>query len=152
NVITGGGNLVAHWDHECCPWPPVIFSMVCPPFFYDIPRLINTDLWNTSSLNGRYVVFLEVEDVPIGGPPPVNTTMRYVVVWLDNQAPLAFIGSIGGSSGCGDVHLKDFVHPRTRANINGKAYDPPIDAAYRQQAPNENFGGWSLSFFKNGGI
>ncbi len=152
NVITGGGNLVAHWGSECCPWPPVIISALCGPGFYDVPYLINTDLWNSGGLNGRYVVLLEVQDVPVIGPPVVNKTVRQVAVWIDNQSPLAFIGSIGSSSGCGDVHLRDFVNPRTRANINGKAYDPPIDAAYPQQVPNDNFGGWTLTFFKNGGI
>jgi hypothetical protein len=150
NVVAGGGNLVAHWDTQCCLGPS---SPPCPPGFYGMPYLNNTSpLWNTGGLNGRYVVLLEVQDVPVGGPPPVNKTVRQVVVWIDNQSPLASIGSIGSSSGCGDVHLKDFVHPRSRANINGKAYDPPIDPAYPQQTPNENFGGWSLSFYKNGGI
>src|SRR5205085_12558815 len=39
----------------------------------------------------------------------------------------------------------------TTADIVGVAWDPPIDPAASQQAPNDNFGSYSLSFQKNGG-
>ena len=105
----------------------------------------------SSALNGRYVIHLEVRDslvTPRTFPGSV-AGVDQVAVWIDNQVPVGLIKSIGGISGCGDLHLKDYVG--TTAAIIGHAYDPPIVATAPQQAPNDNFGGYSLGFQKNGG-
>src|SRR6266496_1027581 len=54
-----------------------------------------------------------------------------------------------GITGCGDLHLKDFVG--TTCEIRGVAWDPPIVATAPQHRPNDNFGSYGLSFQKNGG-
>ncbi len=143
NVIENG-NLVAAWGTHTCPLPG-------PPFFVDVPK-VNDFPWNSAALNGRFVLLLEVQDVPIGLLTPVNKTVDQVTAWIDNQSPLAVISSIGGKVACDDIHLKDYVSPRVKADFTGKAWDPPIDAAYPQQTPNDNFGSYALGFYKNGGI
>ncbi len=150
NIIENG-NLVAGWGTHTCPSP-------FPPGFYPVNK-VNDFAWNSRTagpggtpLNGRYVLLLEVQDVPVGMPGPVNTTVDQVAVWIDNFEPLAYIASIGGKVKCDDIHLKDYLSPRVKADFTGKAWDPPIDPTAPQQAPNDNFGGYSLGFFKNGGI
>ena len=84
-----------------------------------------------------------------GAPSPAPFAAKdQVAIWIDNQQPIGVITSIGGITGCGDLHLKDYVG--TTAEIRGIAWDPPIDSAAPQQRPNENFGSYGLTYKKNG--
>jgi hypothetical protein len=106
--------------------------------------------WDSTPLNGRFVVFLEVRDRPVAMLtfPGTVAAVDQVVVWIDNQPIQGLIKSIGGITGCGDLHLKDYLE--TTAEILGIAWDPPIDPSATQQRPNDNFGSYSLTFQKNG--
>jgi len=150
NIIENG-NLVAAWGVHDCP-------SLLPPFFYPVPK-VNDFPWNSmmagpcsTPLNGRYVLLLEVQGVPVGMLGPVNKTVDQAAIWIDNQQPLAYIDSIGGKVRCDDIHLKDYLSPRVKADFQGKAWDPPIDPTAPQLAPNDNFGSYSLGFYKNGSI
>jgi hypothetical protein len=57
---------------------------------------------------------------------------------------------VGGLGPCADLHLKDYVG--TTAEIRGVAWDWPIDPTAPQQRPNDNFGSYSLTFQKDGGV
>lgn len=133
------GNLVAGWSTETC--------MIGPP---SVPKVDGTT-WSSGPLNGRYVLLVEARDraLPGGLYPGTVAAVDQVVVWIDNKETDGAIISIGGITGCGDLHLKDYVG--TTAAVTGIAYDPPIDAATLQQEPNDNFGGYAMSFQKNGG-
>jgi hypothetical protein len=132
------GDLVASWVTKFCPFPP-----------HTIPK-IEGGLWSSYPLNGRYVIFLEADDraLPFGTYPGTLAATDQVAVWIDNQTPIGLINSIGGLTGCNDLRLSDYQH--ITAEIRGVAWDPPIDASAPRQAPNENFGSYSLSFQKNG--
>lgn len=143
NIILNG-DLVAQWAANNCanPFPP--------PLFYTVPKVKPLPFWDSEPRNGRYVILLETRDslvTPRTFPGSV-AAVDQVVVWIDNQAPIGQIKSIGGVTGCGDLHLKDYVG--TTAEILGVAWDPPIDPAAPQQRPNDNFGSYSLSFERNG--
>lgn len=133
------GNLAAHWTTRNCvvPFPHTVPKVAPLPFVSIGP-------------SGRYLIFLEARDraLPAGGFPGSFAAKDQVVVWIDNEAPTAVITSIGGISGCGDLHLKDFVG--TTAAIRGIAFDPPIDPTAPQMRPNDNFGSYSLTYQKNG--
>jgi hypothetical protein len=135
------GNLVAFWSTKHCTFP----------FPYNVPKVKQVPFWNSSPLNGRYVILLEVRDrlLPAGLFPGDFAAKDQVVVWIDNKQPTAAITSIGGVTGCGDLHLKDYVG--STAEIRGVAWDPPIDPTAPQQKPNDNFLFYSLKFQKNGG-
>jgi hypothetical protein len=137
------GNLVAFWSSNNCTF------MGVP---YTVPKVKAVPWWNSAGLNGRYVILLEVRDrlLPAGPFPGVFAAKDQVVVWIDNQLPTAAINSIGGLGPCADLHLKDYVG--TTAEIRGVAWDPPIDPTAPQARPNDNFGSYSLSFQKNGGV
>lgn len=140
NIILNG-NLVAFWSVDHCT-----FGMIS----YTVPKVKPFPFWNSNPLNGRYVILLEVQDVPVpGAGPSVVAAVDQAVVWIDNQVPIASITSVGGLGPCVDLHLKDYVG--TTAEIRGVAWDPPIDPTAPQQRPNDNFGSYSLSFQKNGG-
>ena len=141
NVILNG-NLVALWSSNNC----IFLGMP-----YTVPKVKPVPFWNSLPLNGRYVLHLEVRDrlLPAGPFPGTVAAVDQVVVWIDNQQPIGVIKSIGGVTGCGDLHLKDYVG--TTAEIVGVAWDPPIDPTAPQQKPNDNFGAYSLSFQKDGG-
>jgi hypothetical protein len=96
------------------------------------------------------VIILEVDDSLVSPKtfPGTNAGVDQVAVWIDNQWPTAQILSVGGLTGCGDLHLKDYVG--TTAPILGVAWDPPIDPTAAQQPPNDNFGSYSLAVQKNG--
>lgn len=130
------GNLVAEWG-----------QVPCPP---GGPRAkVHGTTWNTAGINARVVVLLEVRDRPVGGPHPGSVAgTAQVAVWVDNEDPTAEIHKIGGISGCGDLLLSDYVG--TTADIEGVAWDPPIDPTAPQEAPNDNFGSYGLTFKKNG--
>ncbi len=137
------GNLVAVWGQNNCTFGG---------FSYKVPKVKGTS-WPTHSgpaLNGRYVVLLEVRDrlLPAGGFPGTVAAVDRVVVWIDNQDPTATINSVGGIAGCGDILLSTYVG--TDAEIRGVAWDPPIVATAPQQAPNDNFGSYSLTYKKDG--
>jgi hypothetical protein len=141
NVILNG-NLVANWSVNHC-----VFLGIP----YTVPKVKPKPNWDSTALNGRYVLLVEVRDRldPGGAFPGVFAAKDQVVVWLDNQNVSAAINSIGGIHGCGDLHLKDFVG--STCEIRGVAWDPPIDPTAPQQTPNDNYGFHSLSFQKNGG-
>ncbi len=141
NIILNG-NLVAQWSSKTCH-----FGM----FTYTTPKVLPIPFWNSHPLNGRYVLHLEVRDraLPAGPFPGSVAAVDQVTVWIDNQAPIGLLKSIGGITGCGDLHLKDYVG--TTAEIVGVAWDPPIDPTAPQQKPNDNFGSYTLAFQKNGG-
>jgi hypothetical protein len=140
NIILNG-DLVAAWGSLSC-------SFLGIP--YTEPKVLASPFWNSGSLNGRFVLQLEVRDslvTPRTFPGDV-AGVDQVAVWIDNQVPVGLIKSIGGISGCGDLHLKDFVG--TTAEILGQAWDPPIDVIVVQQRPNDNFGSYGITFEKNG--
>jgi hypothetical protein len=141
NIVLNG-DLVAFWASENCTFLG---------FHYTVPKVQPVPFWDSDPLNGRYVIFLEVRDRLLpGGPfPGTVAAVDQVAVWIDNYEPIGLIKSIGGVTGCGDLHLKDYVG--TTAEIVGVAWDPPIDATAPQQRPNDNFGSYTLSFQKNGG-
>ncbi len=141
NIILNG-DLVAFWSSLSCT-----FGMID----YTVPKVLPVPFWDSSALNGRYVILLDVRDRLLpAGPFPGNFAAKdQVVLWIDNREPVAKINSIGGVAGCGDLHLKDYLG--TTAEICGVAWDPPIDPTAPQQAPNDNFGSYGLSFQKNGG-
>jgi len=141
NVIENG-DLVAFWSSDNCTFLGIP---------YTVPKVKGVPFWDSNPLNGRFVVLLEVRDhlLPAGPFPPGDLAgVDQVVVWIDNQSPIADIESIGGVSGCGDLHLKDYLG--TTADVLGVAWDPPIDPAAPQLQPNDNFGSYVLSFQKNG--
>ena len=133
------GDLVAVWGAEFCLFP----------FPHNVPKVQGT-FWNSNPLNGRYVIFLEVDDraLPLGTYPGTLAATDQVTVWIDNQQPIAKLNSIGGITGCGDLRLSDYL--TGTAEIRGVAWDPPIDSSAPQKAPNDNFGSYSLSFQKDG--
>ncbi len=135
------GDLVASWGSQFCPFPS--------PHF--VPKVVG-GFWDSTSLNGRFVIFLEVRDraLPAGGFPGNVAAVDQVVVWIDNQSPTALITAIGGITGCGDLHLKNYKG--TTAEIRGVAWDPPIVPAAPQLRPNDNFGSYSLSYKKDGEV
>jgi hypothetical protein len=138
NVILNG-DLVAAWANYPCSVPLAPLSVQ--------DRFFNTQ---ALALNGRYVIILEVDDSLVSPKtfPGTNAGVDQVAVWIDNQWPTAQILSVGGLTGCGDLHLKDYVG--TTAPILGVAWDPPIDPTAAQQPPNDNFGSYSLAVQKNG--
>jgi hypothetical protein len=135
------GDLVAFWSKVQC-------TFLGSTYTRDKVKAI--PFWNSAPLNGRFLIFLDVKDRPLPGGsfPGTFAAKDQVAVWIDNQTPTAVITSIGGISGCGDLHLKDYVG--TTAEIRGIAWDPPIDPSAPQLRPNENFGSYSLSYKKNG--
>lgn len=144
------GNLVAQWGTETCdefiptPFPGHIVS-------FTRPQVVPVPFWDSSALNGRFVIVLEVRDhqiSPAEAFPGDVAGVDQVVVWIDNKIPIAFISSVGGLTGCGDLHLKDYVG--TTAAVMGVAWDPPIDPSAAQQQPNDNFGSYSVAVQKNG--
>jgi hypothetical protein len=137
NIIENG-DLVAEWQSRFCPIPP-----------HTVPK-VQGRLWNSHPLNGRYVIFLEVDDraLPMGTYPGTLAATDQVTVWIDNQTPTAKLNSVGGITGCGDMRLSDYL--TAPAEIRGVAWDPPIDSSAPQKAPNDNFGSYSLSFQKDG--
>lgn len=138
NVVLNG-DLVAAWANYPCSVPLA-------------PLTVQGQFFNTQGLglNGRYVIILEVDDSLVSPKtfPGTNAGVDQVAAWIDNQWPTAQILSVGGLTGCGDLHLKDYVG--TTAPILGVAWDPPIDSTAPQQRPNDNFGSYSLSVQKNG--
>jgi len=140
NIILNG-DLVAAWGSLSCTFLG---------FTYTEPKVLASPFWNSNPLNGRYVLHLEVRDSLVTPRtfPGTVAGVDQVAVWIDNQQPIGMIKSIGGISGCGDLHLKDYVG--TTAEILGQAWDPPIDPTVPQQQPNDNFGSYSLTFEKNG--
>lgn len=138
NIVLNG-NLVAAWTAQFCPIPP-----------HTVPKVLPLPFWSSLPLNGRFVILLETRDhlLPAGPFPGSVAAVDQVAVWIDNRDPSGAINSIGGVSGCGDLHLKDYVG--TTAEIRGVAYDPPIDPTAPQQRPNDNFGVYTLTFQKNG--
>jgi hypothetical protein len=112
-----------------------------------VPYLENT-LWDTTTLNGRYVVLLEVQDEPTTMVGPINTRYDNMVVWVDNKNMTIQITGIEGVAPCADLHLKDFIGKK--AKIWGFAWDPLIIDTAPATSPNDNFGDYSLSFVKQG--
>jgi hypothetical protein len=143
NIILNG-NLVAQWAVDNCPNP------FPPPLFFPVPKVKAIPFWNSNPRNGRYVIFLETRDTLVSPKtfPGAVAAVDQVVVWIDNRQPIGQIKSIGGITGCGDLHLKDYLG--TTAEILGVAWDPPIDPGAPQKRPNDNFGSYSLFFERNG--
>ena len=147
NIILNG-DLIAQWSTNSCSF---LGSPYTVPKVKPLPFFGSGSCPNPASLNGRYVVLLEVQDLPVGLPGPSSIAgVDQVAVWIDNRCPVAEIHSIGGLGACVDLHLKDFVGKT--ADIKGVAWDPPIDATAPQQAPNDNFGSYGMHFQKNGGV
>jgi hypothetical protein len=140
NIILNG-DLIALWSSDSC---------TLLGFDYTVPKVLPVPFWDSTPLNGRFVVFLEVRDRPVAmlTYPGTVAAVDQVAVWIDNQPIQGLIKSIGGITGCGDLHLKDYLG--TAAEILGIAWDPPIDPSAPQQRPNDNFGSYSLTFQKNG--
>lgn len=117
----------------------VSFDSVIWPI--DVPDLVE-QFW-TPTESGRYTLLLAVEDTA------GNTYYDVQRVWVDHEPITGRIISIGGLAPCEDLRLSRFAG--ARCAIRGLAWDPPIDPALPQAAPNDNFAGYSLSFQKNGG-
>jgi len=135
------GDLVAFWSVEDCSFlGPYTVDKVEPTF------------WDSSALNGRFVIFLQVWDRPaaVHTFPGSFAAKDQVVVWIDNREPTALITRIGNVAGCGDLRLSDYKG--TTAAVRGVAWDPPIDPTAPQQQPNDNFGSYSLLYKKNGEV
>jgi hypothetical protein len=143
NIILNG-DLVAQWSVNNCPNP------FPPPPFFSVPKVKAIPFWDSNPRNGRYVIFLETRDTLVSPKtfPGSVAAVDQVVVWIDNRQPIGQIKSIGGITGCGDLHLKDYLG--TTAEILGVAWDPPIDPGAPQKRPNDNFGSYSLFFERNG--
>ncbi|MGI8746046.1 MAG: hypothetical protein ACR2NN_26390 [Bryobacteraceae bacterium] len=141
NIILNG-DLVAEWAANSC-----VFLGIN----YTVPKVEPLPFWDSTPLNGRYTIVLETRDrlLPAGPFPGSIAAVDQVTAWIDNRQPVGVLSSIGGISGCGDLHLKNYAG--TTADIIGIAWDPPIDPAAPQMAPNDNFGGYNLAFQKNGG-
>ena len=117
---------------------------------YTVPKIRPRPFWDSNPLNGRYVVLLEVRDRPVLGPWVAGNVavVDQVVVWIDNQQPTATLTSIGGLASCDYLYLSNYTG--TTAEVRGVAWDPPIVPTAPQQAPNDNFDVYGLSFKKNG--
>ena len=140
NVIQGG-DLVAHWSSVHCFFPGDFFQ----------PKVRDVPFWDSTPFNGRFVILLEVRDrAVLRRVLPGRCRGSRPGCRLDRQSvnPIGKLTSIGGITGCGDLHLKDYVG--TTAPIVGVAWDWPIDPTAPQQKPNDNFGGYTLTFQKNG--
>ena len=96
------GDLVAKWSSVHCSFLGMDYF---PPKVRDVP------FWPSELLNGRFVLLLEVRDraIPAGPFPGDVAGVDQVVVWIDNQEPIGQLTSIGGVTGCGDLHLRDYV-------------------------------------------
>jgi hypothetical protein len=97
--------------------------------------------WPTGA-TGKYTLLLAVVDTA------GNTHYDIQRVWVDNTGCQAEITSIGGLTGCLDLRLSDFQ--AKKCEILGIAWDRAIRKLDAQAAPNDNFGGYGLSFQKNG--
>jgi hypothetical protein len=142
NIILNG-DLVASWSTETCV-PPLPFVP------YTIPQISSNENWSTPA-SGRYLVYLEVDEAPLmpPGAPQSPAGEDQVAVWIDNYGVAADITAVGNVVGCGDLYLSQYV--TTPALVMGVAWDYPIDINSARKAPNDNFGGYSLTYQKNGG-
>jgi hypothetical protein len=99
--------------------------------------------WNSSGIaSGRYSFLLTVED---------SISMAYhdiQHVWLDNEPVFALITGIKDVSPCVELALSQFVS--TGMDILGIAWDRLIDDAFPDTAPNDNFGHYTLTLYKQG--
>jgi hypothetical protein len=145
------GDLVAVWTSENCwvPFPPPFGST------HPVPTISSNGVW-PSGVNGRYVIFLEVDEAPITLPhtPVVPAGEDKVVVWIDNYPVVGAITQIGNVIGCGDLKLSDFYvkgGPNIRCPVIGLAWDYLIDITAPHQIPNDNFDSYSLTYQQNGG-
>jgi hypothetical protein len=135
------GNLVVYWG-----------KLWCKPAFgtkYSVDKVKQVPFWTTGTLNGRYVILLEVQDRATSGLTPTGIYVDQAAVWIDNQIPTALITSIGGLAACHDLYLSAFEG--TTCPVRGIAWDPPIDPDAPQIEPNDNFGEYEMTFKKNGG-
>ncbi len=107
---------------------------------WNVPDIVEIG-WPTG-VTGKYTLLLEVKDTA------GNTYYDIQRVWVDNTNCQAVITSIGGLTGCLDLRLSDFQNQK--CEILGIAWDRAIRAADAQTSPNDNFGGYGLSFQKNG--
>jgi hypothetical protein len=106
--------------------------------------------WNSVGLNGRYRFLLMAEDT-LG-----NRYYDTQIAWLDNQdiSPFVHIVKYEGHNvhnglwepiqPCEDVHMSDY----DKLRIVGLAWDRLIDPTLAAVVPNDNFGSYSLSFWK----
>jgi hypothetical protein len=106
--------------------------------------------WDSGSLNGRYRFLLMAEDTQ--GHRYYDTQ----IVWIDNQdiTPFVKIVRLEGQnlhSGvweqippCTDIHMSQYHKLR----IVGLAWDRLIDPTLAAVVPNDNFGSYSLAFWK----
>lgn len=108
---------------------------------WNVPDIVEIG-WPTGA-SGKYTLLLEVKDTA------GNTYFDIQRVWVDNDGVTAQITSVGGLAPCLDLKLSDYLN--TTAEIRGISWDSPIVDTEPQVAPNENYGGYSLSFQKNGG-
>ena len=127
------------------PLDPTSDLEICLP---PVPDLHETG-WPTATPSqptglptGKYTLLLGVSDTA------GHTFYDIQRVWVDNAGVVADITTIGGLTGCLDLRLSQFQG--TTCEIRGLAWDRAIRAADPQAAPNNNFGGYSLSYQKNG--
>ena len=108
---------------------------------WTVPDIVEIG-WLTGA-TGKYTLLLAVKDTA------GNTYYDIQRVWVDNDNVIAQITSIGGLGACLDLKLSTFKG--TTCEIRGFAWDRAIRAVDPQAAPNDNFGGYSMSYQKNGG-
>lgn len=151
NFITHG-ILTSKWSVDNCSiFPP-------HPLYYTESDYSKWDTTSPTSLNGRYTVRVHERHKLLVPPGTVGDLYEAATIWIDNRAIIAKIRKLmihGGASldVCAELSLSQFL-PSRLADIIGQAWDPLIlDAvdAPIDFPPNENFGGYSLQFAKDGG-
>lgn len=101
--------------------------------------------WSSGAAgSGRLSLILTAQDTT-PGPHRYHDIQH---IWLDNKSIFALITGIEGVAPCADVKLKDFLG--STINILGLAWDPLIDDAFPDTAPNDNFDKYRLTLVKQG--
>jgi len=98
-----------------------------------------------SSGSGRLTLLLTAEDTT-AGPHRYHDIQK---IWLDNKQTLALISGIKNVKPCAELSLSQFVG--ALMTILGIAWDPLIDDALPQTSPNDNFNGYNITLYKQGG-
>lgn len=99
--------------------------------------------WPSAPLSGRYSLLLTAED-------SIGARFHDIQhVWLDNEPVYGTITGIQGVGACADLRLSQFA--RNHMTVEGIAWDRLIDEAFPASAPNDNFGGYTVTLAKQGG-
>lgn len=105
---------------------------------------LQADRWG-SGPSGRMTLLLTAEDTT-AGPHRYHDIQK---IWLDNKQILALISGIKNVKPCAELSLSQFV--TDKMTILGIAWDPLIDDTLPQTPPNDNFNGYNITLYKQGG-